>query len=396
MGDDGRLSIYISSTYSDLAEYRRATHDALRQMGHDVRAMEDYIARDDRPLDVCLRDVRSCELYVGIFGWRYGFVPPHDNPEHLSMTQLEFKAARANGVPCLIFMLAEESPWPPSLMDAKTGESDHGSRIDALRATLAETYLASYFGSPQQLASQVGIAVAAHAQQKVAVRAATIAPEVALPDELADTRRLHFETTLLPDIAARIRTLLESAESDKLVEVDFGQGNTWWSTRLFLLSALVDDFTDIEQFVILGADQEFLGMATPAAVRRALTGHYPTLANAYGSAAAQVEAGGLDRPSAAVDAIVTGFNTALGGLGGSEESIKTDVGTAQIQDWLGAELARDPVERDGQPLGPAIYRQILNRRSSLVPVTDNYRLDLVVDRHSLARDIALGVLNRSL
>ena len=75
------MRIYISSTYNDLRECREQVYRTLRQLGHDVIAMEDYVATDQRPLDKCLQDVASCDLYVGIFAWRYGYIPAKDNPE---------------------------------------------------------------------------------------------------------------------------------------------------------------------------------------------------------------------------------------------------------------------------------------------------------------------------
>jgi len=61
-------TIYISSTYTDLKIYRDAVYHSLRRMRHNVIAMEDYIATDQRPVDKCLSDVASCDLYIGIFG----------------------------------------------------------------------------------------------------------------------------------------------------------------------------------------------------------------------------------------------------------------------------------------------------------------------------------------
>jgi len=59
--------IYISSTYADLKAHRDATYRQLQRMNHQVKAMEDYVARDDRPVDQCVRDVESSDLYVGLF-----------------------------------------------------------------------------------------------------------------------------------------------------------------------------------------------------------------------------------------------------------------------------------------------------------------------------------------
>jgi hypothetical protein len=67
--------IYISSTYEDLEKEREAAAEAIRRLGHTTLAMEDYVAADKRPLDKCLEDVRNCDVYIGIFAWRYGDIP---------------------------------------------------------------------------------------------------------------------------------------------------------------------------------------------------------------------------------------------------------------------------------------------------------------------------------
>ena len=71
-------TIYLSSTYSDLIEHRNLVYRALRRMHHHVIGMEDYVATDQRPLDKCLADVGASDLYIGIFAWRYGFVPEEE------------------------------------------------------------------------------------------------------------------------------------------------------------------------------------------------------------------------------------------------------------------------------------------------------------------------------
>jgi hypothetical protein len=92
--------IYISSTYEELKEYREAVYDALRKMIHDVIAMEGYVAQDQRPIQKCLKDVASFDIYVGIFARRYGFIPDDekDNPGRLSITELEYKKAKEKGI----------------------------------------------------------------------------------------------------------------------------------------------------------------------------------------------------------------------------------------------------------------------------------------------------------
>jgi hypothetical protein len=48
--------------------------------------------------------------------------------------------------------------------------------------------------------------------------------------------------------------------------VDLGDGDRWWSTRLFLLSSLLQALTGIRQLVFRDAFNRICGMASPAAV----------------------------------------------------------------------------------------------------------------------------------
>ena len=118
------LKIYLSSTFEDLKDYRRRVYEQLRTLRHDVIAMEDYVAADERPLDKCLRDVRDSDVYIGLFAWRYGYVPRAGNPQRRSVTELEYLEAKKHKKPCLIFLTDNRAPWPPDQMDSTTGDND--------------------------------------------------------------------------------------------------------------------------------------------------------------------------------------------------------------------------------------------------------------------------------
>jgi hypothetical protein len=150
-----QLKIYISSTFVDLEQFREKVYRELRSLRHDVIAMEDYVAADKRPLDQCLQDVRICDVYVGIFAWRYGYIPAKDNPERLSITELELREAERLGKPRLIFILNNTAPWPPSMMDATTGDNERGVRINKLRDMLQQERLSGLFETADELAVKV-------------------------------------------------------------------------------------------------------------------------------------------------------------------------------------------------------------------------------------------------
>lgn len=98
-------SAYLSSTYQDLRPHREAVYRVLAKMRFRVTAMEDYVARDDRMVGQVVKDVAACDIYVGIFAWRYGYIPPDGNPQRLSVTVLEYREAEKLTKPRLLFLL---------------------------------------------------------------------------------------------------------------------------------------------------------------------------------------------------------------------------------------------------------------------------------------------------
>jgi hypothetical protein len=93
--------------------------EVLGRRGHEDVAMELYGAQDKRPLEKCLEDVENCDLYIGIFAWRYGYIPPGHNK---SITELEFSKAVECGKSRLMFLLAEDAPWPGNLFERRKNE----------------------------------------------------------------------------------------------------------------------------------------------------------------------------------------------------------------------------------------------------------------------------------
>ncbi|QUQ64289.1 hypothetical protein JJ691_20090 [Kutzneria sp. CA-103260] len=141
--------VYVSSTFIDLEEHREAVRTSIRRMGHEDVAMEYYVAEDKRPVDKCLADVRSADLYVVVMAWRYGFVP---DGHGASITELEYRAAVEADVPVLAFVLSEEHPWPPKLME-------HSPDVVRFRDELLDAHVGGVFTSTDDLARRVSEAL---------------------------------------------------------------------------------------------------------------------------------------------------------------------------------------------------------------------------------------------
>ena len=127
---------------------------AVNRTGGGVIDMAYFSAADDKPSDHCQGLVRSCDVYIGLIGLRYGS-PVRDRTE-VSYTELEFETATNAGMPRLVFMLDESSvvPIPPArLLDQ---EPDFQARQRRFRARLLDADVAiRTFSSPEQLELEI-------------------------------------------------------------------------------------------------------------------------------------------------------------------------------------------------------------------------------------------------
>lgn len=69
------MKVFISSTYLDLTEHRKAVVNAIRTIDEEVGHMEVFGARDEEPTTVSLEELDKCQVLVGIYAYRYGTIP---------------------------------------------------------------------------------------------------------------------------------------------------------------------------------------------------------------------------------------------------------------------------------------------------------------------------------
>ena len=144
------------SHIAELREFPRdrsfvaAAEAAVARAGNAVTEMAYFTARDNKPAEYCQARVRSCDVYVGLIGLRYGS-PVRDRPE-VSYTELEFQAATEAGLPRLVFLLDEDAAVPIPAGRLLDGDPDLQARQRAFRAQLADSgVMAGKVASPEQL-----------------------------------------------------------------------------------------------------------------------------------------------------------------------------------------------------------------------------------------------------
>ncbi len=141
-------TVFISSTSRDLLDHRAAVAQALLNAGYHPIDMANFMARPDGAVSACLKEVAESNLFVGIYAWRYGYIPAG---AEVSITEQEFIEAERLDKPCFIFMVDESYDWPVEFREGGIGERllrDFKTRLDTklVRTT---------FTGPEELAMKV-------------------------------------------------------------------------------------------------------------------------------------------------------------------------------------------------------------------------------------------------
>ena len=241
------MRIFVSSSFEDLKEHRAAAIRVLRQLG---LAMEDIIAASTAPLSKVIDMVDRSDAYVGVFAWRYAYIPgkaatsgmPAQPPIAVadakygdtSITHYEYLRAVERKLPIMAFPLDEHCPWPPHLIDgfdvARQDAPANADAIRALRLQRQKERVVSWFTTPTDLEARVSAAVTtAGLTAQLDLQAATAL------DPMAGVAR---DTTAENGI---MQAIIAAGDRQRALKIDLA--TTWWSTRLYLIAALADRLT---------------------------------------------------------------------------------------------------------------------------------------------------------
>jgi tetratricopeptide (TPR) repeat protein len=139
----------ISSTARDLPEHREKVMDACMRLSMFYPDMMEHLtATDANALDVSLRIVDRADIYVGVFAFRYGYVP---DGQDISVTEAEYNRAVERNIPRLIFLMSDRHDIKPA--DFEIG--DGATKLTALKERLKKERVVGFFNNPDDLKAQV-------------------------------------------------------------------------------------------------------------------------------------------------------------------------------------------------------------------------------------------------
>jgi Domain of unknown function (DUF4062)/Reverse transcriptase (RNA-dependent DNA polymerase) len=102
--DRKRLQVFVSSTYDDLRDERRAAMETVLEAGHFPAGMEQFAAGDQSQMDVIHRWIKLSDVFMLILGGRYGSIEP---TSQMSYTQLEYEYALEQKIPIFAVVITD-------------------------------------------------------------------------------------------------------------------------------------------------------------------------------------------------------------------------------------------------------------------------------------------------
>jgi tetratricopeptide (TPR) repeat protein len=141
------VRVFVSSTFTDLQEHRKAVDAALRRMKENAVIMEYFGARTEEPTEACFSEIEQCSLFIGLYAHRYGYCPAGGEK---SITELEYDYAQERGLKMLCYLVSDDHPWPPKYIEHKAQD-----KLEAFKNRIQKEHICGTFTTPDNLAQQV-------------------------------------------------------------------------------------------------------------------------------------------------------------------------------------------------------------------------------------------------
>ena len=143
------LTVFLCSTYADLAAEREQILRAIRtlQLQHD--SMEFFGARAGQAIETCLEEVRRSDLLVVVVGHRYGSLVPRTD---VSFSEAEYTEGHRLEKPCLVYLRRDDVPVLPKFVER---DPESMRRLERWKDVLRERHTVAEFSNANDLALQV-------------------------------------------------------------------------------------------------------------------------------------------------------------------------------------------------------------------------------------------------
>lgn len=119
-----RKTAVVSSTTLDLPDHRAKVRNACLAADFFPAMMENLPAKDEDAIAASMDLVDKADVYIGIYGHRYGHIPKGHN---ISITEIEFNRALAANKTILPFLMSDKHVLTRDMLE--TGEAATGKLV---------------------------------------------------------------------------------------------------------------------------------------------------------------------------------------------------------------------------------------------------------------------------
>lgn len=96
------MKVFVSSPKEGFENIRKSCKETLEYLGLDFFISEFEGSTPSDSINVCLNEVRNCDIYILLLVNEYGSIIQHKNK---SLTEMEFDEARKNNIPIFVYKL---------------------------------------------------------------------------------------------------------------------------------------------------------------------------------------------------------------------------------------------------------------------------------------------------
>lgn len=143
-----KYQIFISSTYTDLAEERKNVQQAILEINHFPVGMELFSAASTSQWEIIKQMIDSSDYYVLIIGYRYG----SKADDGIGYTEKEFWYAKKKGLPILAFIKKEGLPCKAA--DIET-EPENKEKLHKFIESVKNNREVAYWSSKEELSRKI-------------------------------------------------------------------------------------------------------------------------------------------------------------------------------------------------------------------------------------------------
>ena len=144
-----QLRVMISSTARDLPEHRKQIVEACLRQGMFPLRMEDLPANSDEAAKASLKMVEDADVYIGVFANRYGYIPKTNNPDQVSVTEMEYNRAVERKIERLVFVMDKSHPITVDDVDI-----EHAAKLKTFKDRVQTENIVRFFKSPDDLRAE--------------------------------------------------------------------------------------------------------------------------------------------------------------------------------------------------------------------------------------------------